>query len=273
MPCSAAMRLLVLGAGFTGSVAATRALERGFAVRATTRDPSRRERLAALGIEIVPREVEVDEATDVIVTFPPDDDAATAARLRRARSIVYVSSSVVYGQARGRVDESTPLAPDTERGARRVEAERLWRDAGATVVRAPAIYGPGRGLHLRAAAGTLKVAGEGTNVVSRVHVQDLADALVSLAERGSRGELFVAGDRLPAPHVDVIRFVCAELGVPEPAHAPAAETEETLRNERALDATKLWASLGREPRYPTYRDGYRQCIEVDLSDRSRPSRP
>ncbi len=285
------MRLLILGGGFTGTAVARQALARGLAVHASTRDPERAARLAALGVTplLVASLAEgpaqpmlemlhalpIDAEMSVLVTFPPDGatDRALAPRLAGARSIAYVSSSVVYGGARGRVDETTPtvassrepdaLANAMPRARLRVEAEAVYRDLGATIVRAPAIYGPGRGLHLRLARGTLRLAGDGDNVVSRVHVEDLASALLELLVRGTRDALFVAGDRLPAPHVEVVRHVCEALGLPMPPRVPGEQADETLRHERALDPSRLYAALGREPRFPTYREGFAQCLAAD----------
>lgn len=271
------MRLLILGGGFTGAVVARQAIARALPVQATTRDPARARALESLGATPIVAAslgdgaaLPVDDETSVLVTLPPDGatDRALAARLARARSIAYVSSSVVYGDARGRIDEETPtmsegLARATPRAAARLEAEAIYRDLGATIVRAPAIYGPGRGLHLRLARGTLRVAGDGTNVVSRVHVEDLARALLELLARGARGATLVAGDRLPAPHIEVIRHLCDAMGRPPPEHVPAEQADETLRHERALDPSRLWALLGSEPAFPTYREGYARCREVD----------
>jgi len=265
------MRLLILGGGFTGAVVARQALERGIAVAATTRDPERGARLAHAGVtpivtsSLARKPLGIDGETAVLVTFPPDGatDREIAPQLACARSVAYVSSSVVYGDARGHVDESTPTNGRTSRAVARIDAESIYRDLGATIVRAPAIYGPGRGIHLRLAKGTLRIAGEGTNIVSRVHVEDLASALLELLVRGTREALFVAGDRLPAPHVDVIRFLCQTMQLPMPPHAPADEADETLRNERALDPSLLWSTLGREPLFPTYREGYVQCLAAD----------
>jgi nucleoside-diphosphate-sugar epimerase len=279
----AAMRLLILGGGFTGSAVARQAVARGLAVHATTRDPARGAQLSALGVTPIvvaslgeaggAAPLGIDADTRVLVTIPPDAgaDRALAARLADAHSVAYVSSSVVYGDAHGRVDEETPtvaasasaLAAATPRARARVEAEAIYRELGATIVRAPAIYGPGRGVHLRVARGTLRVAGDGHNVVSRVHVDDLASALLELLVRGTRDALFVSGDRLPAPHVEVIRFVCDALKLPMPPHVPAEQADETLRHERALDPSHLYATLGREPRFPTYREGFAQCMAAD----------
>lgn len=265
------MRLLVLGTGFTGAVVAAEAVARGVPVVGTTRDPARAKALEERGVipllsaALATEELPIDEGTSVLITFPPDGttDRALAPQLARARSVAYVSSSVVYGGARGRVDESTPVRAETPRGLARVEAESIHRDLGATIVRAPAIYGAGRGLHLRLRAGTLRLHGEGTNMVSRVHVEDLASALFELLWRGTRDAVFVAGDRQPAPHVEVIRWLCETMQLPMPERAPAEQADETLKNERALDPSLLWSTLGREPRYQTYREGYVQCLAAD----------
>jgi len=270
MPLPEAVRLLILGTGFTGSIVARDALARGIPVVASTRDPERARALATRGLtplclpDLTAEPLPLDERTSVLVTFPPDGrtDRALAPQLARARSVAYVSSSVVYGGARGHVDEQTPVRGDTPRAIARIDAESVYRDLGATIVRAPAIYGPGRGLHLRLASGALRLAGEGTNVISRVHVEDLASALLELLVRGTRDALFVAGDRLPAPHGEVIRFLCETMNLPMPEHAPADQADETLRNERALDPSLLWSTLGREPRFPTYREGFLHCLAV-----------
>lgn len=284
----AAMRLLILGGGFTGSAVALLARARGLPVHATTRDPARGARLSALGVTpvVAPSLLDslaardappIDGDTRVLVTIPPDGetDRAVAARLAHAHSVAYVSSSVVYGDACGRVDEATAtvatnaraggsaLEGASPRARARVEAEAIYRELGATIVRAPAIYGPGRGVHLRLARGTLRLAGDGHNVVSRVHVDDLASALLELLVRGTRDALFVSGDRLPAPHVEVIRFLCETMKLPMPPHVPAEQADETLRHARALDPSRLYATLGREPRYPTYREGFAQCLAAD----------
>src|SRR5262249_40147588 len=94
----------------------------------------------------------------VLVAFAPDGrtDAALAPALARAR-VVYVSTTGVYGRARGHVDETTAVDPSEPRAADRLAAERAYRDLGATVLRAAGIYGPWRGLHRRLLGGDFKI--------------------------------------------------------------------------------------------------------------------
>jgi nucleoside-diphosphate-sugar epimerase len=281
--------LLVLGGGFTGVTTAARARALGRAVFATTRDPARVSLLAAAGITpIVLPSGDAERAAaaaaafapvrgvraDVLVTFPPDGASdrafATAVLAAGVRRVAYVSSTAVYGRASGRIDEDTPLAGPEDPASRaprvalRLEAERIWAAGGATVVRAPGIYGPARGIHTRIAAGALGVvAPPAPNKVSRVHVDDLAAALLSVlaSERPARGA-YVVGDLEPAPHHEVVQWVCDAMGVPVPPVDANAAVDESLRGDRAIDAARLRAEFGVELAYPTYRAGYRQALAI-----------
>lgn len=269
------MKLLILGGGFTGAAVARCALARGINVTATTRSEARAGSLRALGATplVAPAVDErtlqghVDEDTCVLVTMPPDGvtDASLAASLAplRAAAVAYVSSTAVYGGAIGRVDETTPTDRTAARAAPRLDAEAAWQRAGASVLRAPGIYGPGRGLHLRLARGEVRLAGPGGNAISRVHVDDLAAAILAVLQARSKGEVFVVGDAEPAPHADVVGFLCDALGIPLPAWDRAALPDETLRHDRRVDAARLLARFGLTLAYPSYREGYAHCVARD----------
>jgi len=267
------MKLLILGAGFTGIAVARLALVHKASVSATTRRPEHADHLRSLGVTplLAPRLSpsrlmrEVTPQTDVLVTVPPDgsSDELIAPLVAHARSVVYVSSTGVYGDSTGRVDESTPTLPNSPRSQARLAAEAHWQNAGASVLRAPGIYGPGRGLHLRLARGELSVAGPGTHLTSRIHVADLARALFTLLETGTRGALYVIGDEQPAPHLEVVQWLARTLGLPEPSPKLDAEADESLKSERAVDATRLRRELAFSLAFPHYRAGYGQCLEID----------
>src|SRR6185436_17973562 len=139
------------------------ALAEGTAVLATTRSPARAEALARQGFDarlLAALSAEavaalVPSGAQVLITFPPDgqSDAAIAPALRRASAVVYISSTGVYGDATGRIDEATPVDPAAPRAAARLAAEEAYRAVGGVILRAAAIYGPERGLHVRLARG------------------------------------------------------------------------------------------------------------------------
>ncbi|AUX21182.1 nucleoside-diphosphate-sugar epimerase [Sorangium cellulosum] len=269
--------LLVLGCGFTGAVVAGLRRASGGRVVATTRSPERAAELAQRGVEVrvlpalTPEAVDrlVPDGADVLVAFPPDGatDAAIAPSLSRARAIAYVSSTAVYGDATGRVDEATPTSAASPRAAARLAAEAVYRERGAVVLRAAGIYGPGRGLHLRLLRGDLRMTGEGAqqgrNVVSRVHVEDLARLALAALDRAAPGEVFVVADDAPVPQIEVVRWLCARLDLELPASAPRDAVHETLRHDRAVDSAKIQRVLGVTLRYPSYREGFEACLAAE----------
>jgi nucleoside-diphosphate-sugar epimerase len=256
-------RLLVLGCGYVGTAVARAGRARGLGVTVTLRDEASAAPLRALGLTVLVA-AELDAGirehanadTHVVVAFPPDGrtDARVASALAGAGSIVYVSSTGVYGDRRGVIDDTTPIpAPVGERARRLLDAEELYRGAGATILRCPGIYGPERGLHRRILGGEHRIPGDGSRTLSRIHVADLAELL--LAAAATRGEIFVVGDLEPAPHGDVVRFVCETYGVPLPPSVPLGDVHDSLRADRHVDASRALGRLGVKLRFPSYRAG------------------
>lgn len=259
-------RILLLGCGYTGLEVARQARNKGLRVMATTRDEAHAEQLSEAGAAplvlntlsydaLAPH---VDAGTGVIVTFPPDGhaDAACAALARQAFATAYVSSTGVYGDIRGVVDDSTQPAPDSDRNKLRLVAEQHWRDAGATVLRTAAIYGTGRGQHTRVRSGSARIAGDGAHHVSRIHVVDLARVLLRTIELQLGPHTHVVGDDEPATQGEVIRYLAELMGVPTPASVPLSEAPETLRHDRKVDATGIKRATGLAWQYPSYRVGF-----------------
>lgn len=255
-------KVVVLGGGYTGLAVARRARAEALDVRLSARREEHARELERLGFRTLfgrplPEALaaELDATTHVIVTFPPDGvtDASITSPLARAGAVTYVSSTAVYGDVRGHIDDTTPVPAATGRAAARLTAESLYRSLGATVLRCPGIYGPERGIHVRLLRGDYCLPGDGQNVLSRIHVEDLA-ALLLAAPRAPR-ETFVVGDLEPAPHAVVVRFLCERYGVPFPPSAPLESVPETLRADRSVDSSRALASLGVTLRYPTFREG------------------
>jgi nucleoside-diphosphate-sugar epimerase len=167
----------------------------------------------------------------------------------------------VYGASTGVVDDDTEAVPDEPRARQRLAAEGLWRAASAVVLRAPGIYGPDSGLHHRLATGGYRLPGDGSGVVSRIHVDDLGALLLAALDRGRPGAVHVVGDLAPTPHVEVVRFLCDRLGLPMPPSAPLDEVSPTLRRGRRVDPSPALAALGVTLRHPTYRDGYGAILD------------
>lgn len=256
-------RVVILGCGYAGLRVLTLARARALPVFASVRSREREAALRAAGAEVLVAkrlhpELEPQLGADarVVVAFPadPETDDWLAPRLSRAHSVVYVSSTGVYGELRGRIDDTTPLPAAGDARVRKLRAaEDTYRAAGACVLRCPAIYGPDRGLHVRILRGEHQIPGDGSHHLSRIHAEDLAQ--FALSQSVVRGETFVVGDLEPAPHIDVVRFVCDSYGVPLPASAPLETLHASLRADRAIDASRALERLGVTLRFPSYRQG------------------
>jgi nucleoside-diphosphate-sugar epimerase len=244
-------------------------------VIATVREEARARVLAASGVEawvVAALETEgvrelVPEGAEVLVAFPPDGatDARIAPALAHARAVAYLSTTGVYGPARGCVDENTPVDRATPRAALRLAAEDAYRAVGAVVLRAAGIYGPGRGLHVRIARGDFRVPGDGGNVVSRIHVEDLAELALAALARGRRGAVYTVADDAPVPQIEAIAWLCARLGVPRPPSVPVEEAAEALRHDRRVSNARAKRELQVRLRYPSYREGFAACLEADAA--------
>ena len=202
------------------------------------------------------------ETDSVAVTFPPDGrtDASVAAQLRDVAGVVYISSTGVYGEATGRIDARTKTSRDEGRIATRLAAERSYLDIGGVVLRAPGIYGPGRGLQERVRSGNYRLPGDGSRAVSRIHVDDLAQFVLAALERRPPGAIFVVGDDAPGPQREVVAWLVDRLGVPMPPSVPLDEVDETLRHDRRVDPTEAKRVLGVVLAYPTFREGFAACL-------------
>ncbi|MDB4936383.1 MAG: Nucleoside-diphosphate-sugar epimerase [Labilithrix sp.] len=260
-------RVLVLGCGYAGTAIARLARERGLRVVASVRSDARASALRSDGFEVLQRATldetiaeHVDDRAHVVVAFPPDGltDARIAPSLARALALTYLSSTGVYGDHRGVVDDTTPVPASSlanERSAKILAAEKVYAACGATIFRCPALYGRDRGLHMRVIRGEHRIPGDGTRCLSRIHVEDLAQLVLAAGSLPRETRIRVAGDREPAPHVEVVRFVSEAYGVPMPPFVPLESVHESLRADRRVDASRVLSELGVTLRYPTYREG------------------
>lgn len=256
-------RLLVLGTGYTGTEVVRRGLAEGLSVLASVR---RREQMAALErlratplllpeLDASSIAAQVDSATQVVITFPPDGvtDERIGPALAHAGAITYVSTTSVYGDLTGQIDDTTLLPAPSERTWPRLRAEEVYRQRGGTVLRCPGIYGRDRGLHRRVLRGDYAFPEDASLMLSRIHVYDLASFI--LASPRAPGETFVVGDLQPASHREVVEWICATYGVPLPTQAPLESVSRTLRANRAVNSARARNALGVELRYPTFREG------------------
>jgi nucleoside-diphosphate-sugar epimerase len=180
------------------------------------------------------------------------------------RRVLFVSSPAVYGDAGGGwVDERTTAAPGGFSGRVLLEAEELLlsraRGLGSTpvVLRLGGIYGPGRTRLIDQVRNGSAVIPDEPRYTNRIHRDDAAAAMVHLAsEVADPAPVYVGVDNDPADLGDVLRFLAAEMGYPEPPTGPAGEARGG--NKRCSNG--LLRGSGLNLIYPSFREGYRAVL-------------
>ncbi len=265
--------VLILGCGYVGTRVAERLLERGERVIATSREPAALGVLARLGAEIVGleardggalavlREATLEPGLRVLLSIPPATGASGPGEAAAVLSacgcppsrVVYLSSTSVYGRA-GLVDERTVPAPADAHGEARLraEGEAATGPWPTLVLRAAAIYGPGRGLHVAMRTGAQPRVDDVDRVVSRVHVDDLASLCLAALASDLAGAFPVA-DEEPASTREVARF-CEGLGLPRLRGVSGPVAPRGWPGRR-VDGRAVFARLGVTLRHPSFRSG------------------
>ncbi|MET3951084.1 SDR family oxidoreductase [Arthrobacter sp. UYEF36] len=202
------------------------------------------------------------------------------------RRLLFVSSTAVYGDADGGwIDETTTPAPGGFSGRTIREAEDLLASrlsgAGITpvVLRLGGIYGPGRTRLIDQVRGGSAVIPAESRFTNRIHRDDAAAAIVHLCTMEPvPGPVYLGVDNEPAELGDVLSFLAAELGLPQPPSGTAEGGRkggvsdggpsgaspkgggEPSRGGNKRCSNALLRSTGFEFRYPTYREGYRAIL-------------
>jgi nucleoside-diphosphate-sugar epimerase len=276
-------RLFIFGLGYSGLEIAKLAAAAGWSVVGTVTSADKAERLTAEGIEahlfdgagpLAARAL--DRVSHILCTIAPGTAGDPALRicapqLQDARWLGYLSTTGVYGGHGGDwVDETTTPKPSQPRSVERLAAERAWQAMGATVFRLPGIYGPGRSAIDRVKAGTARRIDKPGQVFSRVHVEDIAAAVLAAMTHPSSGAIYNVVDDLPASNSEVIAYACELLDLPVPPVIPWDEAAPTMSamarsfyaENRRVRNDRLKRELGVALRYPTYREGLRAIASL-----------
>ena len=183
----------------------------------------------------------------------------------------HVSTDEVYGSlgAEGLFREDTPYAPNSPYSASKASSDFLVRAWGETyglpVVTSNCSnnYGPFQFpeklipvVVLAALEGRpIPVYGKGENVRDWLYVEDHADALLTVLDKGRLKETYNIGGDAERRNIDLVRMICALMD----EHAPTSEhrphdaliefvTDRPGHDARyAIDASKIRRELGWEP--------------------------
>lgn len=279
--------LLSIGHGYSAQALAARLVPQGWRIIGTTRKADKLAALSETGIDPVvwpgaDLGALLEQVPNILVSAGPGpdgdpvlnelhDDIARAAP--HLRWVGYLSTTGVYGDQDGDwVDEDSTLAPSTHRGSARVEAESRWQaipDLPLHIFRLAGIYGPGRGPFAKVRAGTARRIIKEGQVFSRIHVEDIAQALDLSLHRPQPGAIYNLCDDDPAPPQDVIAHAASLLGLPVPEAIPIDEADMTpmarsfYAESKKVRNDKIKQALGWKPSFPSYRAGLAALLASD----------
>ena len=201
----------------------------------------------------------------------------------------HISTDEVFGSlgADGLFTEETPYAPNSPYSASKAASDHLVR-AWAETYGLPTVmtncsnnYGP---YHfpeklipvviLNALAGKpIPVYGKGENVRDWLYVEDHAEALLLVLEKGALGRSYNIGGNNEARNIDLVRMICAILDRLRPAGAPHADLIEFVADRPghdlryAIDASRIRLELGWQPSV-TLEQGLERTVKWYLENES-----
>ena len=198
-----------------------------------------------------------------------------AAALRDVPRVVGQSIAFAYRPTgRDLWVEHDPLGTETGEIARALQVleQQTLETPGVEgiVLRYGFIYGPGTAFAASDGANAeavrkrrFPVVGKGDSVWSFVHVEDAASATVAALERGTPGTYNVVDDD-PAPMREWLPVYAEAVGAPPPRRVPKlvarlfAGRPASVTLQGASNA-KVKTALGWDPRYPSWREGFREA--------------
>ena len=282
--------LLIVGCGDVGMRVA-KLLRGRWGLIALTSSPTRCAELRAVGITPLVGDLDAPAtlarlaglADAVLHLAPPPasgpSDPRTAhllaalARKSRLRRIVYASTSGVYGDCSGaRFDETRAVNPATDRGRRRVDAERRLRWFGrafgvrVTLLRIPGIYAGDRaGGHPRErlARGAPVLDAAHDVFTNHIHADDLARACIAALHRGRPQRAIHVSDDTELKMGEYFDLAADLEGMPRPRRITREQAAIELSamqlsfmgESRRLVNTRLKQELRLRLLYPTVAQG------------------
>nr|MBP6678698.1 dTDP-glucose 4,6-dehydratase [Paracoccus sp. (in: a-proteobacteria)] len=205
----------------------------------------------------------------------------------------HISTDEVFGSLgeTGQFTEDTPYDPRSPYSASKAASDHLvraWHETyGLPVVLTNCSnnYGPFHfpeklvpvvilnALHGR----PIPVYGDGGNVRDWLYVEDHADALLLVLEKGELGRSYNIGGENEAKNIDLVRTICTEMDRLRPENAPHERlitfvTDRPGHDRRyAIDPDRIRTELGWRPSV-TVEEGLRRTVEwyLDNEDWWRP---
>ncbi len=276
-------KVVIFGGGFTGQHIAEIARQLGATVLCSRRDIKSKGadfEYDSYTSRLPPKEV-LNGVTHIISCIPPLSSGEDPVLKNLKDEITklplkwvgYLSTTGVYGDCKGDwISENDIAKPTQSRSIRRLSCEKEWQDSGLPlqILRLPGIYGPGRSTLDSYKKTSLKAIDKPGQVFSRIHIDDIAGAILHLINTYSQDispSIINIADNYPASNIEVLEFAAKLLGT----KLPPIESFEIASKKMSPMALSFWqenrkvsnARLCKEMGYslihPDYKSGLKDC--------------
>ena len=276
-------KLIIFGGGFSGQRIARLGRRLGTKVLCSRRKENSEGADFVFNTDKTVSNEIFEGATHVLSCIPPllsgEDPVLNKLKTQLLNSktlkwVGYLSTTGVYGDTQGEwVDENTSPNPQQERSIRRFSCEQQWLGTKLPVqiFRLPGIYGPGRSAFESLMSGTTKMVDKPGQVFSRIHVDDIAGAvlfLINLYSQGKNPSVVNIADNLPTNNLEVIAFAAKIAKKSLPSSVPFEIAKKTMspmalsfwQENRKVDNKLLCKKLGYSLIYPDFKSGLKNCF-------------
>lgn len=247
------MKIFVTGAtGYIGRPLISSLIEANHKIFALVRDTEKAHDLQMQGASLIQGDIfqvdalapaEIDAVVHLAFSLFPKSDKRTnvdgslhvisAARKRRIRRFIYISSALVYGPSdpSKNITELSPCRPNLRFSRQQMTIENTLRDLAdkeafpAVILRPSEVYG-GKGGYFQKMVemlrhGQLPVCGNGSQGIAFTEIDDLHDAILRCLEVDLRpGETMNIGTPIIIPTAFLFDRIAATFGAPRPRRIP-----------------------------------------------------
>ena len=278
-------KILIFGAGFSGKKIAIEMRNAGFEAFTSSRSVKydKWSFLYDSNNNDLPPDELFKGVTHILSCMPPNKDGSDPLLSKLENKLLdldlewagYLSTTGVYGNTFGEwVSENDPANPVQERSKRRLLCEEKWINTSlpTQIFRLPGIYGPGRSTLDSILKKNIKVIFKKDQVFSRIHVADIANAIIYLILNQNKFAFYkiinIADDN-PCSQIEVIRYSYQLLKMQMPEQIDFEEAKKNLspialsfwEENRRVSNSLLCKELGYQLIHKDYKSGLQNCLK------------
>ena len=278
-------KILIFGAGFSGKKIAIEMRNAGFEAFTSSRSVKydKWSFLYDSNNNDLPPDELFKGVTHILSCMPPNKDGSDPLLSKLENKLLdldlewagYLSTTGVYGNTFGEwVSENDPANPIQERSKRRLLCEEKWINTSlpTQIFRLPGIYGPGRSTLDSILKKNIKVIFKKDQVFSRIHVADIANAIIYLILNQNKFAFYkiinIADDN-PCSQIEVIRYSYKLLKMQMPEQIDFEEAKKNLspialsfwEENRRVSNSLLCKELGYQLIHKDYKSGLQNCLK------------